>query len=98
MDPKAGAVGKPGYSSWRPLVWALIGTVLLLPLVGMQLTREVSWTASDFAAAFILLGGAALIFEVVMWKVRETKHRLASAAFLLIVVLFVWAQGAVGIV
>jgi hypothetical protein len=98
MDTKADNGGQLGYSSWRRWTWALIGVVLLLPLVAMQFTREVLWNGADFIAAAILLGGAALIFEVLIWKMRSTKHRLMSAAVLLIAVLLVWAHGAVGIV
>ena len=34
--------------------------ILLVPLVAMQFTREVAWTAHDFGAAALLLAGAGL--------------------------------------
>jgi peptidoglycan/LPS O-acetylase OafA/YrhL len=77
--------------------WSLIATLLLAPAVAMRFTEEVSWTAFDFLIAAALLIGAGLALELVVWRVRSVRARIAIAIAVLAVVLLVWAQGAVGI-
>lgn len=79
------------------LLWGAIAALLLLPLVAMQFTRQVSWDASDFAAAALLLVGAGGLYEIAA-RYLTGKRRLALGAALLVAVVLVWAQGAVGIV
>lgn len=87
---------RPG-GAWHPVMWAVIAAILLLPLVAMQFTDEVNWTAFDFAAAGVLLVGAGLVWEVATRLVSERPRRLVIAAVLVLVVALLWAQGAVGI-
>lgn len=79
-------------------MWGVIAAILLAPLIAMQVTDEVAWTAFDFAAAGALLIGAGAVFEALSRKPRLAQHRAAVAATLIAVVAVVWAQGAVGIV
>ncbi len=83
--------------TWRLVMWGAIATLLLLPLVAMQLTDEVAWDAADFAAAAALLVGAGAIFEAVARSRRLQAHRLLIGAGLIAAVALAWVQGAVGI-
>lgn len=83
----------------KRLIGILLTVVLLLlvPLIAMQFTNEVNWTAFDFVAAGILLLGTGLIAELVMRKVRTRNRQFAAIAVLLAVLFLVWAELAVGI-
>lgn len=82
----------------RKIMWAAIAALLLLPALAMRFTREVNWTTFDFVAAAVLLVGTGLIFELVVTRMAHPAARMAGAALLLVALLLVWAQGAVGIV
>lgn len=71
--------------------------LLLLPLFAMQFSAEVSWSASDFAIAGVLLFGTGLLCEWVMRKVKTPARRLLLCAVLLLVLVLVWAELAVGL-
>lgn len=78
----------------------LIGTaaILMVPLVAMQFTRAVNWTAGDFVVAAVLLAGTGMLFEVATARIRTRKARLITSAVIALGFLFVWAELAVGIV
>lgn len=82
---------------WRWLLWGGIAAVLLTPLIAMQFTDEVRWTAFDFAVAGGLLVGGAGFYELAVRLVRRPHLRALIAAALALAVLVIWAQGAVGI-
>ena len=86
-----------GVPRWRVGLWGGIAALLVLPLIAMQFTSEVAWTATDFLFAAILRVGAGALFELAAWKVRDLTGRLVLAAVLIGAVLLVWADGAVGI-
>ncbi|WP_240811604.1 hypothetical protein [Brevundimonas sp. M20] len=88
---------RAGVPLWRVGLWGGIAALLVLPLIAMQFTSEVAWTATDFLFAAILLVGAGALFELAAWKVRDLTGRLVLAAVLIGAVLLVWADGAVGI-
>lgn len=71
--------------------------LLLIPLIAMQFTNEVNWTASDFIVAAVLLLGTGLLCELVLRKVKKTGHRIAICAVLLAALLLIWVEMAVGI-
>ena len=71
--------------------------LLLIPLIAMQFTEEVNWTLSDFIIAGILLTGTGLMIELVLRKTKKIKYRIIIVVALLIVLLLVWAELAVGI-
>ncbi len=81
----------------------LIGVVLsaafllLIPLIAMQFSDEVNWTLSDFVVAGVLLLGAGLVCEFVLRKINKTSHRVAICTGILVALLIVWAELAVGI-
>jgi len=67
---------------WRILGWGTAGFLLLLPLVAMQFTTEVNWTASDFAFAAVVLGAVGGTFELAVRKSGSVAYRLGVAAAL----------------
>ena len=79
------------------IMWAGIGVILLIPLLAMQFTDEVSWTSFDFACAAVLLGSAGLLYEAVVWKTLNNRYRKSIGAAIIAAVIVLWAEGAVGI-
>ena len=71
--------------------------LLLIPLIAMQFTAEVNWTPYDFVVAGFLLIGTGLIFDLVIRKIKNIKSRIAISLVLLIALLLIWAELAVGI-
>ena len=74
-----------------------VGLLLLIPLVAMQFTNEVNWSAFDFVVMGLLLLGTGLTCELVLRKVKSLKNRLIICAVILIAFFLVWAELAVGI-
>ena len=72
-------------------------TLLLIPLIAMQFTDEVHWTLFDFVAAGVLLLGTGLMCELAIRKINNPKYRIAACAVLLVLLLLIWAELAVGI-
>lgn len=83
---------------WRMAAWALLPLILLVPLVAMQFTDRVQWTAFDFAIAAILLSGSGAMFEVALRISRDAAYRLAVAIALATSFLLVWVSLAAGII
>ncbi len=82
----------------RFIVIVLTVTLLLLiPLIAMQYTSEVNWTLFDFVVAGVLLLGTGLMCELVRRKVNKVKHRIAICTVLLVLLLLIWIELAVGI-
>lgn len=81
------------------IVRVIVGTALILtvPLVAMQFTDEVDWDIADFLIIGILLLVAGTTFELILRKVKNVHHRITLGVILLLVVLYVWAELAVGI-
>ena len=71
--------------------------LLLIPFIAMQFTDEVNWTLSDFVVAGVLLFGTGLMCELVLRKVRKVELQIAICAAILIGLLLIWAELAVGI-
>jgi hypothetical protein len=81
----------------RLVIWAVVAVALIVPAVAMQFTSEVAWTASDFALAALLLGGAAVLYEAAARFTMNARARLAIGGTILAAVAIIWADGAVGI-
>ncbi|RZJ65093.1 MAG: hypothetical protein EOO50_15060 [Flavobacterium sp.] len=71
--------------------------LLAAPLVAMQFTDEVNWTASDFAIAAFLLYGTGLAIEFVLTMVKRTDYRIGICVAILLALAVVWVEMAVGI-
>jgi hypothetical protein len=74
-----------------------VAILLLIPLIAMQFTSEVNWTFFDFVAAAVLLLSSGLLCEFVLRKIKKIEYRIAICAVILIGLLLVWAELAVGI-
>jgi peptidoglycan/LPS O-acetylase OafA/YrhL len=74
-----------------------VALLLLIPFIAMQFTNEVNWTLFDFMVAGVLLLGTGLLCELVIRKVKNIKYRLAICGVILIALLFIWIELAVGI-
>jgi len=74
-----------------------VALILVIPLIGMQFTDEINWTLPDFIVAAVLLLGTGLMCELVMRKVKKTKYRIAICVVLLVALLLIWLELAVGI-
>ena len=81
----------------KVFVWIAIttGLILLIPLIAMQFSSEVSWTLFDFVTAGVLLFGAGIMFVLAARVVP--KHRVAIGIVLALTILYIWAELAVGI-
>lgn len=79
------------------IIVLVIVTLLLIPLLAMQFTNEVNWTVSDFLVAGVLLLGTGLLAELVIRKVKNIRYRVVIVLGLLMVLLLIWADLAVGI-
>ncbi len=74
-----------------------VALLLLIPLIAMQFTDEVNWTLFDFVVMGILLLGTGLMSELVLRKVKKIGHRIAICGALLLALLIIWAELAVGV-
>ena len=95
----SGHGGTPPGIGKRSVLRVLLGTgaVLLVPLLAMQFTREVNWTALDFVVAAILLAGTGFALELAVGRVASTKQRLLWVGAIALAFVYVWAELAVGI-
>ncbi|HEY0628220.1 MAG TPA: hypothetical protein VGD23_02725 [Sphingomicrobium sp.] len=85
-------------SRWRAVGWGAAGLTLLLPLIAMQFTREVSWTAGDFLFAAMMFGLVGLTIELAVRTSRSPSYRGGVGAAVAASFLIVWANGAVGMI
>lgn len=76
----------------------LVAALLLIPIMAMLFTDEVSWDWSDFLVAGVLLFGTGITCEFVLRKVRTFRYRLALCALILLALFVVWAELAVGLI
>lgn len=79
-------------------LWALAAGLVLLPLVAMQFTREVNWTAEDFVFAAVMIGGVGLLVELTVRRSRNFAYRAGALAALAAGFMTIWANAAVGMI
>jgi hypothetical protein len=99
LNDAASGKDKLGRDLGRGFLRVLLGTAAILtaPLVAMRFTAEVNWTAVDFAAAAVLLGGIGSLYVLLTHKLRTPVQRRAIGGGLLLTLMLVWAELAVGI-
>ena len=79
------------------IILIIIALLLLIPLIAMQFTDEVNWSVFDFVIAGTLLFGTGVLCELALRKIKSFKYRLAILTCILLVLLAIWAELAVGI-
>lgn len=95
MTQQAGSLG--GHRT-RIIGWGAALALLAVPLIAMQFTREVQWTASDFIVFGAMLGGAGLLLEFLVSRGGNSAYRAASTVAVLGAFLLVWVNLAVGVI
>lgn len=83
----------------RDLRRVLLGTgaILLVPLVAMRFTSEVNWGVLDFVVAGMLLAGVGSLYVLLTRNLRTIAQRSVIGGGLLLTLMLVWAELAVGI-
>lgn len=79
------------------IILLAVPCLLLIPLIAMQFSAEVNWSSLDFLVMGILLLSTGFMCELVLRKVKKTGHRIALCLAILVALLLVWAELAVGI-
>lgn len=79
------------------IIFSIIGVLLSIPLVAMQFTNEVNWTAFDFIIMGILLTVTGLLCEFALRKFKTVKSRVITCAVVLFTFLLVYVELAVGL-
>ncbi len=74
-----------------------IAILLLTPIIAMQFTDEVNWSTSDFVIAGALLLATGLLIDFLARKIKQTKYSIVAAIAVLVVLVLVWMELAVGI-
>lgn len=71
--------------------------LLTIPLIAMQFTDQVNWTASDFVIMGILLFGTGIVCELALRMLSHSRYKYVICGIVLLVFLLVWAELAVGV-
>jgi hypothetical protein len=79
------------------IILSVVGILLLIPLIAMQFTNEVNWSAFDFLIMGILLLGTGLVCELILRRVTSTPNRIILCLAVLAALVLVWMELAVGI-
>lgn len=79
------------------LILLAVAVLLLIPFTAMQFSNEVKWSGFDFAVAGALLLGTGLLCELVLRKVQKPAYRLALCGAIVVMLVLVWIELAVGI-
>lgn len=70
---------------------------ILVPLIAMQFSQDVQWTASDFIVAVMLLFSIGAASVLASRYVHTRRSRFAVAVCGFIVIVWLWAELAVGV-
>ena len=90
-------MSRPAYRS-AVRVALVTAVVLAVPLVAMQFTEEVKWSAFDFAFAAALLGGTGFLLELAVRTPSNIAYRTATAAAGVVAIVLGEADDAPGLV
>ena len=69
----------------------------MIPLIAMQLTDEVKWSLFDFIIMGAMLLITGLLGEVILKRVKKSKHRLILMVAIVMIFFLIWAELAVGL-
>jgi len=76
---------------------SIVLLLLLIPFIAMQFSKEVNWSIMDFLAAGVLLFGTGLTIQFVLRKVKTRKNRILICGIILLLLLLLWTELAVGL-
>jgi hypothetical protein len=91
---------QPGkFATSKAFLWlaALTAAILLIPLIGMQFPTGFDWSLSDFVIIGVLIYGIGSLFILGARKIRQPSRRLLFGAACLLLLMYIWAELAVGI-
>lgn len=71
---------------------------LLIPLIAMLISNEASWGIFDFAAAWVLVFSAVLIYKLISQQSGNTMYKAATAVGAGTGLFLIWANLAVGLI
>jgi hypothetical protein len=71
---------RPGNHRPAVRVAAVTALILLVPLVGMQVSDQVNWSVADFVFAGVLLAGTGFLLELAVRRRDRVAYRVAGAA------------------
>ena len=98
MADKADGGGDRLLNGLRIAGWGLAAAMLATPLVAMQFTDEVVWTAFDFAVFGTMLLAAGGAMELAVRMSGDWSYRIAAGVAVLAGFLLIWSTLAVGII
>lgn len=83
----------------KNLLFLVITTIalLLIPLIAMQWTSDVNWTAADFFIMGAMIVGFGSVLVVYMEVARSRKQKILFTVIMLILFALIWAELSVGI-
>ena len=79
------------------LLYSIPFVILSIPFIAMQFTTEVNWTFSDFVIMGGLLFATVFVIDLVLKKFKTLKSRLIIVSAIVLLLMIVWAEMAVGI-
>ena len=71
--------------------------LLFIPLIGNLFSNQVNWSLFDFIVIGILLVLAGLSIHFILEKVRNKILRIVPIIFVIIIILMIWAELAIGV-
>ena len=72
--------------------------LLLIPLIGMQLSDQFDWSLFDFILMGTLLLALGIGIQLISLKTKTYKKRIIFIAIAVLLFLFIWGELAVGII
>lgn len=88
----------PFWRGMRWVVWGGAAVLLSLPLIAMQFTSEVNWTAMDFMVMGVMLGAVCVAFELALRVAPNSYYMLGAGLAAATAFLVTWSNLAVGII
>ena len=79
------------------LIFIIVAGILLVPLIAMFITKEVSWSIFDFMLAGGILVSAGIVIDYVLRKTKNKNIRILLIILIMIFLFILWAELAVGI-
>jgi hypothetical protein len=75
-----------------------VASILMVPLLAMQVTDEVVWGPIDFTVAGALLFGSGLAYQLAARQAGSIRYRVGALLAIAAAFLLVWVNLAVGII